>query len=90
MLKTIDLLKSGTLRGLAVALIAYLIQIFNLSEVFPDGAESVVDGLFKLVAILGMVYAAIKRTFAPNPPLTVTAVEKEKMMLAEGKIEVRS
>lgn len=87
MIKTISMLKSGTLRGLAVAAIAYGLQMIGLAEQFPD-AEGVIDGLLKVVEIGGMVYAAIKRTFSPNPPLTETAVAKEKDMVAKGKLEV--
>lgn len=88
MLKVIGMLRSGTLRGLAIALAAYVLQVIGLAEQFPS-AEGVIDGILQAIEILGIVYAAVKRTFAPNPPLTEIAVEKERAMLANGKIEVR-
>lgn len=88
MMKTISMLKSGTLRGLAVAAIAYGLQLLGLSEQFPS-AEGVIDGLLKFVEIAGMVYAAAKRTFSPNPPLTEAAVAKTNSMVAAGTLEVQ-
>lgn len=88
MIKVVSLLKSGTLRGLAVAAIAYGLQVIGLAEQFPN-AEGALDAILNLAQIGGMVYAAIKRTFAPNPPLTTTAVNKEQEMIAKGTLEVR-
>lgn len=88
MIKAISTLRSGTLHGLIVAAVAYLLQAIGLAEQFPDN-EAVVNGILNVVEIAGMVYAAIRRTFFPNPPLTETAVAKEVSMIENGKLEVR-
>lgn len=88
MLKVVSILKSGTLRGLAIAAIAYAAQVLGLAEQFPD-AEGILDVILKAIEAGGLVYAAFKRTFAPNPPLTAAAVVKEQELLAKGTLEVR-
>lgn len=92
MLKAISVLKSGTLRGLAVAAIALAVEKLGLTENVPDAGialDSILAVAQEAVMWGGLVYAAIKRTFAPNPPLTETAVAKEQEMIASRTLEVR-
>lgn len=89
MIQVISMLRSGTLHGLIVALIAYAIGVLGLTDNFPD-AQGVLDAALKLLEVGGIVYAAIKRTFFPNPPLTQVAAAKEQNLLNQGKLEIRS
>lgn len=92
MLEIIKKLDAGTVRGLIVATIPLLVLIgsfFGLDQaVFSAKLSDIGEKIVALVTLGGIAWAAYARLFNPTPPITETAAEKTRAMLAkqnEGK-----
>lgn len=78
--------KSAVLQSQIVAFILAGLSFFNITLDFD--LNETVAAVFAGVGALAAVYAFVKRMFAPNPNLTVTADKKEAELVQEGKIAV--
>ena len=86
MLDVINTMKSGTMKGLIVAFVAWAISLSGLAEQFPD-AEKYVDGALEALTGLSLLYAGYSRKFKPSPPLSEAAVQKTIEMVESGELK---
>jgi hypothetical protein len=86
MLQIINTMKSGTMKGLIVAFVAWAISLSGLAEQFPD-AEKYVDGFLEALTGLSLLYAGYSRKFKPSPPLSQTAADQTASMVKSGELK---
>lgn len=92
MLDVIKKLDAATIKALAAAtipLLALIATLFGIDEkAFNMKADQVVQILLALVTLGGIAWAAWARLFKPTPPLTQTALDKTRALIAKGELDV--
>ena len=87
MLEKIALLDSHVIRALLVAIVGVIgtaLSFFGVNEaVFDAGAARLVDAIMILMTAGGVFYAAYARATKPTPPITESAVDQTRAMVAQ-------
>jgi len=81
----IEWYNSGIIRQQIVMVIVGVLGLFGVTT--DIDVDATVATVFAAIAVLVPIYTIVTRLFKPTPPITETAVNKERSMKASGALK---